>query len=71
MKIEDNRPLGTTIFSKLNEGDCFVYQNEYYLKIDVSGTMDDNAFNLRDNSKYRIDGDEMVTFVNAKLVIYA
>lgn len=72
MKIEDNRPLGIMPFIKLGAGDCFIFKDEYYIKIDVNG-MKGNVFNLSRNYKSDFDEDEdaMVTFVNAKVVIYA
>lgn len=66
MIIEDNRP--TLEFGKLNTGDCFVFNNDYYIKIGVSGTRN-NAFNLSQNYKADFDSSELVAHVNAKLVI--
>ena len=66
MIIKDNRP--TLEFGKLNTGDCFVFNNDYYIKIGVSGTRN-NAFNLSQNYKTDFDSSELVAHVNAKLVI--
>ena len=69
MKIEDNRKVKEVTFKDLLPGDCFIYLDTVYLKIDKSGAFG-NTFDLESNCKCSLNiYDEVVTPVNAKVVI--
>ena len=65
MQVEDKRFGEKMTFGDLSFGDCFIYDDEYYIKCDTV-----NAFNLkRNNVNVFLDGNKIVTPVNAKVVI--
>lgn len=68
MKIEDNRMSKRISFVDLPIGNCFIYEDTCYLKIDVSCSSP-NVFDLKDNEKDSFSGSAIVLPVNAKVVI--
>lgn len=69
MKIEDNRIGKDVTFGELSIGDCFIYQDAVYIRIDEVYALG-NVFDVVRNGKYTLDdGDAVVTPVNAKVVI--
>lgn len=69
MKIENNRTGKGASFVDLSIGDCFIYGNEFYIKIDEI-CESPNAFNLVRNEIDTFKNNELVLpKVNAKVVI--
>lgn len=69
MKIENNRTDKNVTFGELSIGDCFIFEDEYYIKIDELCAVP-NTFNLVRNEIDSIRNSTLpVTKVNAKVVI--
>ena len=68
MKVEDSRIDNETSFEDLLIGDCFIFNDEYFIKIgDTYGSP--NAFNLKRNELDAFYGNTIVASINAKVVI--
>lgn len=67
MKIEKNGKKEK--FSEIWNGDCFMNNNGYFMKMSVSDDESGNAISLEDADIWHFNGDEMVIPVNAKVVI--
>ena len=69
MKIENNRINKEVPFKELVIGDCFIFEDECYIKIDEL-CASPNAFNLvQDEIDSIKNGALIVTKVDAKVVI--
>lgn len=69
MKVEDSRMDNETLFEDLSIGDCFIYNDEYFIKIDDTCAAP-NAFNLKCNEVDTFtNGNAIVASINAKVVI--
>lgn len=69
MKIDDSKLNGVALFENLLIGDCFIYNDEYFIKIDETDAAP-NVFNLKCNEiGVFTDGNTVVTSVKAKVVI--
>lgn len=69
MRIIDNRTK-SICFGDLDYGDCLVDEyNDVYMKAYISGTPD-NAIKLSDGKSYLFGDDEVISPINAELVIY-
>lgn len=68
MKIEDNRVSDYIPFMDLSIGDCFIFNNEHYIKIDRD-TAHGNVFNIEHNQKDTFGNGARVLPINAKIVI--
>ena len=69
MIVDDSKLNGVVSFEDLLIGDCFIYNDEYFIKIDDTCAAP-NAFNLKCNEvDVFTNGNTIVTSVNAKVVI--
>lgn len=68
MKIENNRINKEVSFKDVFIGDCFIYEEECYIKVDEYSSPI-NAFNLERNETDTFSADVIVIPVNAKVVI--
>mgnify|MGYP003402848791 CR=1 FL=1 len=69
MKIEDKRTDKGAFFGELSIGDCFIFEDECYIKIDEL-CASPNTFNLVRNEIDTIRNNTLpITKVNAKVVI--
>ena len=69
MKVENNKIERDATFGDLSIGDCFIYGDECYIKIDEL-CASPNAFNLERDEIDTFKNDAvLVTLVRAKVVV--
>lgn len=66
--IESNKPV-TRAIRDLNLGDCFLYEDEYYMRSTPASTCSYYIARLRDGLLTRRSGENLVHYVDAELHI--
>ena len=72
MKITKTKTTKKFFFEKLKEGDVFIFNGNYYLKIPIAAMNDFDLLNAIDLSNWNytwIEENEEVVIVNAELII--
>ena len=68
MEIVINKKSGVAI-SEIKAGECFMYEDELYIKISQEDNYDDNAVCLSSGTPAYIAKSDKVTRSNAKIIV--